>query len=803
MGSLFRLLSRRMMSIEKGSNKATGKALSKGARMSIEKEIGKATWDNYKAPFFKWLERKGKEGAKRYTLLGKMRDAWMKADWGYAEQEYLKYIYEFHSQFHVFGIQGTVKLDELSTDVFLLDKPEFRKYTQSEKTTKTSGLKLVFQDERSQKLFVWGEPGVGKTTFLKQILSYAIEKTDYIPLFISIAEWAATSTLTKEGLLEYLAEQFERCGFSDAGIFIEYIIESGNALLLFDGLDEVSDTQRQYTIQLLKQHKGSKSQIIVTCRVDAVYIDIDEYLEVQVAKWDAKRIQDFIEKRFSNQKLQKKFIEELNDEKKKSLQDFKKNPLLLSLLCQAFDPQKGFPEKRSEIYYEATRHLLLERDQAKEGPVNREIILDKLTLVQKEALYAHLAYNSFNKEQLYFTQKELEIEIDTILTNILGKENSHYVDGSLILPKLIIQHGILSRRGHRTYAFSHLTFQEYYTAKYIAENANNKTLESLTPHINNTRWREIFLLIASLLHEATPLFQAMQKESQNIIASNPRLLTIQSWTIQRANRIPACKENAKRALYWSLSLSLAFAIDRALSFSRAIDPDLGTFHGTFDSLEANNANNSRESHPRDFIHSLDLSLNFARNHSSTSPLIFAVDHALDFNRAHPNHSAYILDRLRSFALDLDPNIAQASHPQAHESFRLFAFDVNTINITALSTIFYHTPEKRIRKHIKKIRDILTAWKKMTINPLDRNKIPRCPYKRKPDKKWQSFRNSVQEIAEKLLEISMMQVWGSEQHKISQIYLENNQLFWECLQIATVDNRKIIEDMILNVPKETL
>ena len=58
------------------------------------------------------------------------------------------------------------------------------------------------------------------------------------------------------------------------------------------------------------------------------------------------------------------------------------------------------------------------------------------------------------------------------LASILGKESSLEIDSSLILPKLISQHGILSRRGHRTYAFSHLTFQEYYTAKHIVENNN-------------------------------------------------------------------------------------------------------------------------------------------------------------------------------------------------------------------------------------------------------------------------------------------------------------------------------------------
>lgn len=462
--------------------------------MSIGKEIGKATWDNYKAPFFKWVERKAKEGAKRYTFLGKVRDAWMKADWGYAEQEYLKYIYEFHSQFRVFGIQETVELDDLATDVFVLEKPEFRKYDQSEKTTKIGGLKLVFQDKRGKKLFVWGEPGVGKTTFLKQILSYAIDNTDKIPLFVNIAEWAATHSLDKEGLLKYITLQFEHCGFSNATIFIEYIIDEGFATLLFDGLDEISNDQRQKVLLLFEQYKGTKSQIIITCRVGATGKHLKGYWEIQIARWDERRVQDFLRKRLTNKESRKKFIEEINDGENKSLNDFKRNPLLLSLLCSVFDAKKGFPKKRTEIYYAATQHLLVERDQEKGNLISRYAVSGALTLAQKEILYEHIAYNFLTKEKTYFSRQELELEIDEILTIFFEKEKTKLFDSQILLQELVSQHGLLARKGYHTYAFSHLTFQEYYTARYIIK---NKSLEKLTVHISNPLWREVFLLVAN------------------------------------------------------------------------------------------------------------------------------------------------------------------------------------------------------------------------------------------------------------------------------------------------------------------
>jgi predicted NACHT family NTPase len=109
-------------------------------------------------------------------------------------------------------------------------------------------------------------------------------------------------------------------------------------------------------------------------------------------------------------------------------------------------------------------------------------------------LYAQLAYESFSKEKIFFTQTELEKNISIILKTLTMKSTSKEIDSSRILPKLVSQHGILSRRSYRTYAFSHLTFQEFYTAKYIVD---NKLTNDLATHISDTRWREVFLLVAS------------------------------------------------------------------------------------------------------------------------------------------------------------------------------------------------------------------------------------------------------------------------------------------------------------------
>ena len=45
------------------------------------------------------------------------------------------------------------------------------------------------------------------------------------------------------------------------------------------------------------------------------------------------------------------------------------------------------------------------------------------------------------------------------------------IDAEAVLQEIIAQHGIFAQQAHRLFSFSHLTFQEYYAARYIVDNA--------------------------------------------------------------------------------------------------------------------------------------------------------------------------------------------------------------------------------------------------------------------------------------------------------------------------------------------
>jgi predicted NACHT family NTPase len=77
-----------------------------------------------------------------------------------------------------------------------------------------------------------------------------------------------------------------------------------------------------------------------------------------------------------------------------------------------------------------------------------------------------------------------------------------------VLKAIEAQHGIFVERARGIYSFSHLTFQEYFTAKYIVENAGKRSLERLvSSYLFKPHWREVILNTAGIVQEADHLLK--------------------------------------------------------------------------------------------------------------------------------------------------------------------------------------------------------------------------------------------------------------------------------------------------------
>lgn len=451
---------------------------------------------------------------------------WQKVEWTIAARRYRERIYELHSTMRMLGNPAPVSVEGLFTQVYLHDKPlayrrfDIERLKREQKLDAVSSKAGVSTDALdvitiSDKLFVLGKPGAGKTTLSKYLtLLSAKGKIDKVPIYISLHDWAQSGFK----LFRYIEKQFDICDFPDAEIFIEKaLLEKGRSIILFDGLDEISeqDNVRQKKIQEIEDftNKYWKNKFLITCRVSATDYSFEKFSYVEIADFSPSQIKIYVEKWFANHPQKGDlFLDELGKEENYGLQELARTPILLNLLCLSFDETLYFPSRLVDLYQEAIDALLKKWDSSRN--IKRDDIYRTLSVTRKQQLLARIAAEFFEKKEFFFSENHLIRLIEEYLKTFPGFEGD--IDGGSILKAIEGQHGLLVERAHRIHSFSHLTLQEYFVAKYIIENGSDRTIQKLINHITDRHWHEVFIMVTSLLPHADIFFETANSVLQDI-----------------------------------------------------------------------------------------------------------------------------------------------------------------------------------------------------------------------------------------------------------------------------------------------
>lgn len=417
---------------------------------------------------------------------------------------------------------------------------------------------------RYDQLMILGKPGAGKTTFMKRLATLCNQgefQAQRVPVFVTLKEFAEAKG--KPGLKAYIRQQWVACGMEDAEDLTQ-ILQQGRALVLLDGLDEVQETDHDRILQDIKAFtdQDRDCQYVMTCRIAAREYTFQHFTEVEVADFNQEQIAEFATKWFTAKQDPEKgqnFIQRLEDNE--PIQELATNPLLLTLLCLVFGEAADFPDNRSELYKEGL-DVLLKKWDAKRN-IERDQIYKKLSLQRKEDLLSQLAFATFTKGEYFFKQSVVERHIVDYIRNLPGAqedEEALQLDSEAVLKSIEAQHGLLVERARHIYSFSHLTFQEYFTARQITRPTAQlpSALANLAQQVTAKRYREIFLLTVGMLPEADDLLVLMKKQIDLLLADSPDLQAFMVWVAQKTESANIIyKPAAIRAFY----LALCFAIN--------------------------------------------------------------------------------------------------------------------------------------------------------------------------------------------------------------------------------------------------
>ncbi len=494
-------------------------------------------------------------------------------------------IQNLYSKIQLLNLQQ-IDVERLYVDVYVLETPSYISHATISDLLKVSDLQKNFdllglgeRRERSQgleaakqykKLMVLGKPGSGKSTFLRHIAIACCKGEflpDYIPIFIELKNINASNF----NLFNEIAQEFELDNEEET----KKLLKNGEVLILLDGLDEVPSQFRQTVQNNIGQFSQEyyQNRFILTCRTQTTEYRLSNFEYIEVADFNSEQVEFFVNNWFSttNENPEEKnqltiqFIEKLRSPENKQIAELAVTPILLSLVCWAFSELRQFPSKRSDLYKEGINLLLAKWDETK--GIRRDSgsqIYREMPPTDRQKLLSHIAARKFEEQQ--YTLFE-ESEIKNYIAEYLGISTQEAEK----IPKTIeAEHGLLVERAKRIYSFSNLTFQEFLTAQYIVDK-NIPVKELVEKHLTDSRWREVFLLLAEL-KQADDLLLAMERQIQTYVNS-PKLQEFLEWVDEKSKSVNSSyKLAAIRAFYYDFALAGYYAPKLFRSLASAIDP---------------------------------------------------------------------------------------------------------------------------------------------------------------------------------------------------------------------------------------
>jgi predicted NACHT family NTPase len=494
----------------------------------------------------------------------------------------------------ILGLNTPIDPEEIYTEVKVLEKiPAYRWQTIDDSMAETKiddrwslgkvnldripGIKAL---EEYKSLILSGKPGAGKTTFLQHLATKCNQgelAVDRVPVFLSLKDWNPDLSL-----LEYIEHSY---GTGSSLATWQQIFQAGQGLLLLDGLDEIPKAQEERILGRMREFVGefTDNYIVISCRVavwEGVY-GFERFTEVELADFDDEQIAKFIYKWFKDkpqgQELATKFLNELT--RNPELKDLVVTPILLPLVCLAFEDQGTCPHTRTRLYQVGIEILLTKWDDRR--GIDRYPVYRWLSPELKVKLLARIALKTLQERQYFFTGAVVEEYILDFLKQHTQIEPQE-IDARSILKAIVAQHGLLVERSRDIYSFSHLTFHEYFAARDLIPtptyHPSPESLAVLMEHLDDgSTWREVWLLAVELLSHGSRLLQPLQKNVHELVQDNPEIAEYLCQLPKIAPELEQMRQPLTPAACLALRFDIDFDLDHNRSVAFALDPRSSIF----------------------------------------------------------------------------------------------------------------------------------------------------------------------------------------------------------------------------------
>ena len=362
------------------------------------------------------------------------------------------------------------------------------------KLTKIEGYPKELLDKYG-RILITDTAGMGKSTLMKRMFLDVIDGQFGIPIFIELRRLNENNDILNEVAIQLggLNDGF------DKGI-LETLFVDGEFIFFFDGYDEISSSNKAFVTRNIQDFvaQAPNNKYILTSRPEEELACFGEFQEFRIRELKKVESYDLLRKYDISGKTSRLLISKLETGNYSMINEFLKNPLLVSLLFAVFDFKQTIPLKK-HIFYRQVFDAYFDSHDLSKGDSYVHEKKSNLDLDDFDKVMRKIGYECLRKQKIEFEKDELLNIIDSAKS---GFSNLNFASTSLLgdllkAVPLFCQDGMY-------YKWVHKSLQEYFAAEFIYKDSKNNQDAILTT-LYKSKKIDLYINLLDLYFDIDPV----------------------------------------------------------------------------------------------------------------------------------------------------------------------------------------------------------------------------------------------------------------------------------------------------------
>lgn len=369
------------------------------------------------------------------------------------------------------------------------------------------------EGESAARTVILGAPGSGKSTLCRYLAVVAARLDGGpVPLVLTVRNWAA------EGARDNLLAAVAREAHATLSVSVEEralvgLCGVGGALLLIDGIDEVSTERRSWLRDCLHGFCETypRVPVVVTSRAvgyDQAPLD-SEFVQFRLEPFDDAQLDDFIERWYelaepddASERQRRSSALRAALEAEPRAKQLARIPLLATLIALVYRRQAHLPRARARLYKLCIDTLVVT------WPAERGRAIAELDGYWQVARLEELALWMQRQRRQIWNERDIVVsdaELEQQLYKLLGAYRDDLDEGLLrSLTKkwrrwLVQDSGIIQEFENDRFGFVHLSLMEYLAGRGVLRECGGEGHGAIAAFVDEyyeqPQWRECLLLM--------------------------------------------------------------------------------------------------------------------------------------------------------------------------------------------------------------------------------------------------------------------------------------------------------------------